>query len=976
MRKINRKIAWMLASIMIFSVVLGEIPVQAIEENQHTTSFDTETDTIIETGEDTINDFPYYREIFREYEKMKYPAYDGEDIVFSAKEASLSLTGFGTQFEEEGVLYEGVLWDGEQDFLEIEIIAPETGLYEIAVEYAQPTGYGADITRKVCLDGSPLFREAFTVSFPRFWKYDKPLVNTQGDQIKPFANEAPHMATVTITDSQGKENAGFQYYLTEGKHVLRFEYLAEPMFLSKIILRKPAEYLSYDELYKSYVKEGKTQKGTNISFEAEDSDYVKEMTDSIIGPQSNGDPATYPQSIKNVKMNYLGGANYKNGNQTITWEFEVEKSGLYQMGFRVNRNWKDGLPCFYQIEIDGQVPCKELESYEFEHSKKWYTEVLGADEEHPYLFWLDEGVHTLSYTIKLDIYGETIDNLTQWTKEYSALIRKIKMFTGENPDPNYDYELTKNIPGLIDELKDLRDRLDQEVQVLTDAAEESTPISNGIESIVVQTDELIEKPDRIAKRLSDMETALSSISSYMSSLKHNPIGIDKVWIYSEESKVPVLKASLWDKTVAFFTNFFNSFVKNYNGVSSVEGTVEADKTIEIWVGRGKEWAEVIKQLADAYYTPKHGVNVEINVVPSSQLSSNGLNGLTMAMGANTEPDIILGMGTSLTAEYAMRNSLLDLSQFEDFEEVRTRFYDECFVPLEYDGKYYGLPETVNFRAVFYRTDIFKELGLEVPDTWDELYNTTLPELYRNNLECYIPMLYDVFLFQNGGTYYTEDRCHTGLDSVEGYQAFQQLCELYINYDIPVSMNFFNRFRTGEVAIGIGDFSTYSTLVSAASELDGSWELAPLFGTMQEDGTINRASAGFSIDSATIVSSCEEKEAAWEFLKWWTSDEIQARFCRLIESNMGVTARYNSANIHANNTLGYSLKERAVIDNFFENAQSSEVAVGGNYTGRYITNAWNSVVVNGEPMRDVFEEAIESIEKELKQSRERLGIYVD
>lgn len=968
MRKMSRKIAWMMALILFFSVLLQGAPVKATSESEHLTSSST--------VEDTMNDFPYYRDVVSEYEEMQYPTYAGAEVVFSAKESAVSLSGFSTQFEENGIVYEGVLWDQEQDFLELEIVAPETGLYEIAVEYTQPEGFGADITRKVYLDNSPIFREAFTVSFPRFWKYDAPLVNTQGDEIKPFANEVPHMATVPITDSQGKENAGFQYYLTEGKHVIRFEYLAEPIFLSKIILRQPTENISYDELYKSYQDAGKTQQGTNICFEAEDSTYVKEMTDSVIGPQSNGDPATYPESVKNVKMNYLGGANYKNGNQAITWNFEVETSGLYQLGFRVYRNWKDGLPCFYQIAIDGQVPCKELESYEFSHSKKWYTEVLGDDESNPYLFWLEEGTHTITFTIKLDIYGEVIDNLTDWTRQYSALIRKIKMFTGENPDPNYDYELTKNIPDLLTELQDLSERLNSEVQVLKEAAGESTPISNGIESVVVQTDELIEKPDRIPKRLSDMETALSSISSYMSSLKSNPMGIDKVWVYNSESEVPELKSTLWERIVAFFTNFFTSFVKNYNGVSSVEGTVEADRTIEIWVGRGKEWAEVIKQLADAYYTPEHGVNVEINVVPSSQLSSNGLNGLTMAMGANTEPDVILGMGTSLTAEYAMRNSLLDLSQFEDFEEVRERFYDECFVPLEYDGKYYGLPETVNFRAVFYRTDIFKELGLEVPDTWDELYNTTLPALYRNNLECYIPMLYDVFLFQNGGSYYTEDRCHTGLDSVVGYQAFQQLCELYINYDIPVSMNFFNRFRTGEVAIGVGDFSTYSTLVSAASELDGSWALAPLFGTVQEDGTISRASSGFSIDSATIVSSCEEKEAAWEFLKWWTSDEIQTRFCRLIESNMGVTARFNSANIHANNTLGYSIEERAVIDNFFENAQTSEVAVGGNYTGRYITNAWNSVVVNGEPMRDVFEEAIESIEKELKQSRERLGIYVD
>jgi len=968
MRKTSRKIAWMMTIIMLFSVLIQGTPVHAEEYTNHTAS----------SGEieESINDYPYYRDILSEYIKNEYPQYCGTNVVFEAKEAAVSLEGFSTSFEQCGVLYEGVLWNQEQKVLALEVYAPESALYEIAVEYAQPEGYGADITRKVYVDNSPVFREAFTVSFPRFWKYDAPLVNTQGDEIKPFANEVPRIATVTLTDSQGKENTGFKYYLTEGKHIIKFEYLAEPIFLSKIILKQPTEPISYDELYEGYVADGKTQQGTNLCFEAEDSTYVKELTDSVIGPQSNGDPATYPESIKNVKMNYIGGANYSSGNQAITWEFDVEKSGLYQLGFRVYRNYKNGLPCYYQIALDGNVPCKELESYEFAYSKKWYTEVLGNNESEPYLFWLEEGTHIITFTIKLDFYGEMIDNLTEWTKEYSAMIRKIKMFTGEDPDPNYDYELIKNIPNLREDLQQLSDRLNKEVQILIDAAGKSTPISNGIDSIVVQTNELIEKPDKIPKRLSDMETALSSISSYITSLKSNAIGIDKVWLYNGESEIPELQSTLWSRITGFFTNFFSSFVKNYNGVSSVEGTVKADRTIEIWVGRGKEWAEVIKQLSDSYYTPEYGVNVEINVVPSSQLSSNGLNGLTMAMGSHTEPDIVLGMGTSMVAEYAMRNSLLDISQFEDFDEIKERFYDETFVPIEYDGKYYALPETVNFRAVFYRTDIFRELGLEVPDTWEELYNTTLPVLYRNNLECYIPMLYDVFLYQNGGSYYTEDRCHTGLDSIEGYQAFQELCELYINYDIPVSMNFFNRFRTGEVAIGIGEYATYSTLVSAASELEGSWALAPMFGTIQEDGSISRASAGFSVDAAAIVSTCEEKEAAWEFLKWWTSDEVQARFCRLIESNMGISARYNSANIYANNTLGYSTEDRAVIDNFYENAETSPVAVGGNYTGRYITNAWNSVVVNGEPMRDVFEEAIESIEKELKQSRERLGIYVD
>ena len=72
------------------------------------------------------------------------------------------------------------------------------------------------------------------------------------------------------------------------------------------------------------------------------------------------------------------------------------------------------------------------------------------------------------------------------------------MFTGEEPDPNYDYELAKNIPGLIEELQALKKVLEDEAKILYEAAGDSTPVSNGIESIITQTEELIEKPEKIA----------------------------------------------------------------------------------------------------------------------------------------------------------------------------------------------------------------------------------------------------------------------------------------------------------------------------------------------------------------------------------------------------------------------------------------------------------------------------------------------
>jgi len=53
---------------------------------------------------------------------------------------------------------------------------------------------------------------------------------------------------------------------------------------------------------------------------------------------------------------------------------------------------------------------------------------------------------------------------------------------------------------------------------------------------------------------------------------------------------------------------------------------------------------------------------------------------------------------------------------------------------EYKGKHYGVPMFLYVHTLFYRSDLIKELGLEVPKTWQELLNvgkkvTNSPQTY-------------------------------------------------------------------------------------------------------------------------------------------------------------------------------------------------------------------------------------------------------
>lgn len=45
---------------------------------------------------------------------------------------------------------------------------------------------------------------------------------------------------------------------------------------------------------------------------------------------------------------------------------------------------------------------------------------------------------------------------------------------------------------------------------------------------------------------------------------------------------------------------------------------------------------------------------------------------------------------------------------------------------------------------------------------------------------------------------------------------------YTDYSFPLTYDFYNRFRTGEMPLGLAPYSMYNTLSALAPELDGLW----------------------------------------------------------------------------------------------------------------------------------------------------------
>jgi ABC-type glycerol-3-phosphate transport system substrate-binding protein len=231
-----------------------------------------------------------------------------------------------------------------------------------------------------------------------------------------------------------------------------------------------------------------------------------------------------------------------------------------------------------------------------------------------------------------------------------------------------------------------------------------------------------------------------------------------------------------------------------------------------------------------------------------------------------------------------------------------------------------------------------------------------------------------FLYQNGGDFYRQNGL-TALDTPEALAGFREWTELYTNYKITRQADFFNRMRTGEMPIGVSFYWTYILLSVAAPELTGRWEMLPLPGKRRPDGEVDRTSGGFG-QAVVILELSRKKEAAWEFLKWWTSAPVQTRYGTELEALIGVDARWNTATVEALNQLPWPKKDIAAIQEQWRWFKEQPVTLGGYFTGRHIVNAWNRTVLQGMNPRESLEEAVKQINRELVRKREEFGLPVD
>jgi len=946
-------------------------------------------------------------------------------------------------------------WTGD-----IEVLAEDGSIAAV--------GKSADIERVIYFDDAVSYKETRSLSFTRAWKdvYTKIEDNKKSyfdsvsdyfldfvlnqdnmfadsDRLFPHdsnGNEAKPTKEIygMWTSSYAYDTSGYyieplKYYLTEGAHTFNLEAITEPMAIKKIVIKSAEKTLSYSDYIAKHEAAGvKDYTGEALKIQAEYPVLTSDRTLYQINDRKSS--ITEPQDSTLIRYNSIGSNKWQYVGQWIEYTVDIKESGFYNIIPRSKQEDVMGSFVSRKILIDGKLPFEEANNLRFNYSTTWKTDSLN-DGDTNFKFYLEEGKRTIRFQVVLGdmsgVLGRVSDSLSNLNEYY----KKILMITGAEPDDNRDYKFHKLIPDVIKGLSAEAANLNQIASDIIAISGSAGDQTGTLLKVAVIVERMGKDPTQIAGYMDTLKEYTATLGTWLSDNTSQPLLLDYVSIQAVDADAPKAEAGFFASMWAEILKFIGSFSADYNSIGSL---IERDYSgeelqkcaIDVWTASSREDATIIRNLVDDSFNELYNIPVNVKLVIASTLLPATL--------ARTGPDVYMGAAQSDPVNYAIRSAVYslnsdahgynfnDLSKWEDhpvygaliddiatFDEVTERFAPAAMVPFTLYGEAYGIADTMSFSMMFYRKDLFVELELEVPNTWDDFYDLIytmqsnsldigFPQgtggsfiwAYQQNDDLFVTYTdeeYDYYLDQlltqysmdeleEMGWVYTdsEGNVRPKIDGMEinigsniMLETFKKVCELFTDYDFPYSYSIATRFRQGIMPLAIADYtSTYNTMVIFAPEIAGLWEFTPLPGTYDpETETINNSTIA-AVSSLIMMNGVTDDNAlaAWTFMQWWSSANVQSEFGNEKIALLGPSAKYATANIEALQKMSWSKDELDNLTAQFNAVECTPEYPGSYIIGRFTNFAFLGAYNNGDNPVEKMRSYIDDINNELTRKR--------
>ena len=842
---------------------------------------------------------------------------------------------------------------GEEIVFKTEVA--ETGLYAVELDYIPVNdNKGIQYLFSFHIDGEAPFTESNSCVLSRVYTNGEIVADPNtGDHLRPQSTQTPERRTQFLYDQTGTYGTLY-FYLEKGAHELSLCFDGTPLRLFGITLKQEPTLVSYSDYVESHKKAG-AKEVTEVKDLIEAEHYYRQSSSQLWPVADKSSSLTSPFSYDNVLINYGGGSQWKTPGHWITWEFDAPETGFYNLGFKYRQGYLDGLFSSRRIYIDGEVPFAEMNAVRFNYSSGWKNMILG-NEDGNYSIYLEKGPHTITMENVIGDMTSTMSVLSTVIADLNRLYLNVVMITGADPDQYRDYDIAKQLPTLADELLVNSKLLEEEAKQLMTTVGAKGSESAYFEDVAFNLANYAKDVEKMGKgKLTNLKNDINGLSAKLTTYQEQALDIDYIALLSAEQKMPKPTMNFWQWLVYQVKSFIASFK------SKDVDKVDEEKSIRVWINTGIDQFEILKNITTDF-TAETGIYIDLELAQGS---------LVNALAAGTGPDVMLGITSDTVVNLGLRGAVVDLSQYDEYFDILGQYVEGSEIPFRLEGKYYGMPNTNGCSVMFVRTDIFENMGLSIPQTWEDMYDVA-QVLQRYNMTLGAAPSFANLLYQKGGDYFEYDENGTPtkvlFDQDVAIEAMVQHAEFFTKYGFPISYDFSNRFRTGEMPIGIADYSVYVSLKYTAPEISGLWEMVPMPGTLQEDGTINRTQMDNSGNGVIMLNDCKDKDSAWEFIKWWSDSKIQTRYANDIEACLGISGRYATANLTTLANIGWTQKELNILTTQFKNLQFIPIVPGNYYVTRGINNSIRGVVDHGENARELMTEWTIKINDEILRKR--------
>lgn len=850
----------------------------------------------------------------------------------------------------------------ENDVLTFDFTVSEKGTYYLACEYKAVDDKMTNSLFTLSVDGSE-----YSAILPilRKDKEEQYSLDRDGNELSAAQIAVDDWSVCAFENYTDLNRSEIALELEAGKHSVEIKNNVQSITVRGFYIAEIEEPISYEE-YSASVK------GSAVcEYIAVEGERYAVKTDSSIRGASVKNSALYPYETYCNRINILS-EDWSTSGQKAVWEFEVEEDGIYAVSLRYLQNASTNMPVYRDMEIDGKVLFSEMNNIAIPQTKSnafdnFTFEVDGK----PAYIYLTAGRHTLSLRATMGPLAEVYNGILELMEDINQFGMDINKLASSTVDENRTWDTEAYFPNAVTDLKSYADRAEAFYDELALLSDEEPVYANDLLYAAELLRKIAKDSRTIPNKAEDISMGDSSASKYLGTvvgkMVNQSMALDRIYIGGEDD-LPPAKASLW----ASFKEGLKRFIKSF---SVEEDSKKNDGELKVWMQSSIPYVQTLQQLVDEKYNPEHGTDIEISVMSGEQK-------LVLANAAGTNPDVVLGVGYGTPFNLAIRGAAKNLLEYDDFIEFYNSEYNlEALVPMCYGDGVYGATESQDFNILYYRKDILETLGLEVPETWDDV-KAMMPLLLRYNMNFYLPLsmsgamksmsVTGPFLYQHGADFYSKDGMSVTFDSLNAITAFEQMTDIYNIYSMSKSVaNFYNSFRYGEIPLGISGFGTYLQLELAAPELAEHWDITLVPGEKQEDGSILRYQMADST-ACMILEDTDKPDEAYSFLKWWLSSDTQLSYATLLQSSLGNEYRWNTANLVAFKSLPYPEKHKQVILSQWECQKEIAPHAASYMIQRETSNVWNNVVVNGKGLVESIDSAAILSNREIKRKMQEFG----